>query len=183
MSDVQASAYPPLANLPGPIAAYVRVVDRISGHVGLLAMYLVIAMIGILFYSTGAKLLWQPSLWSVEMAQFVMVAYFMLGGAYTLRDEEHVRMDLLYGAWPVRRRARVDLVTGFALIIFLVLLQVGGIASLIYSFQYWERAFSAWRPYMWPVKLVINIGLFLTLLQAIAIWFKDLDRARGATNA
>ena len=33
------------------------------------------------------------------------------------------------------------------------------------------RGFSAWRPYMWPVKVVINIGLFLTLLQATATWF------------
>ena len=88
-------------------------------------------------------------------------------------------MDLLYAGWPMRRRAKVDLVTGLALIFFLVLLQFGGIASLIYSFQYWERAFSAWRPYMWPVKLVINIGIFLTLLQAVAIFFRDLARVRG----
>jgi TRAP-type mannitol/chloroaromatic compound transport system permease small subunit len=165
--------------LPGPIVAYVKAIDRASGWMGLFAMYMVVAMILILTYSTIMKSFFLPSLWSVEMAQFVMVAYFMLGGAITLRDEDHVRMDLLYGGWPMRRKAGVDLVTGLALIVFLILLQIGGIASLIYSFQYWERAFSAWRPYMWPVKLVINIGLFMTLLQAIAIWFKDLAKVRG----
>lgn len=166
--------------LPGPIVAYVRGVERISGVTGLFAMYLVWGMIAILTYAAFVKAFFLPSLWTVEMAQFFMVAYFTLGGAWSLREEEHVRMDLLYAGLNVRAKARTDLVTGLALIFFLVMLQIGGIASLIYSFQFWERAFSAWRPYMWPIKLVINIGLFLTLLQASAIWFKDWAKLRGA---
>ncbi len=169
--------------LPGPIAAYVRVIDRISGVTGLFAMYLVWAMIAILSYAAFVKAFHLPSVWTVEMAQFVMVAYFTLGGAWSLRDDEHVRMDLLYAGLNVRAKARTDLFTGLALIFFLVMLQIGGIASLIYSFQFWERNFSAWRPYMWPVKVVINIGLFLTLLQAISIWFKDWARLRGTPIA
>ncbi|MBX3582068.1 MAG: TRAP transporter small permease subunit [Rhizobiaceae bacterium] len=165
--------------MPEAIKTYVRFVDRWSWYFGLFSMYLIFVMIAVLTYATITKVFFLPSLWTVEMAQFVMVAYFTLGGAYSLREDEHVRMDLLYAGWPIRRRAQVDLVTGLALIFFLILLQFGGIASLIYSFQYWERAFSAWRPYMWPVKVVINIGIFLTLLQAISIWFKDLAKVRG----
>jgi TRAP-type mannitol/chloroaromatic compound transport system permease small subunit len=165
--------------MPEFLKTYVRVVDRMSWYTGLFAMYLIFAMIGILAYATVTKVFFFPSIWTVEMAQFVMVGYFMLGGAFTLREDDHVRMDLLYAAWPARRKAGTDLVTGAALIFFLVMLQIGGIASLIYAFQYWEKGFSAWAPYMWPVKVVINIGLFLTLLQAIAIWLKDLARVRG----
>jgi len=165
--------------LPRPMVVYVRFVDRVSGISGLIAMYLVWGMIGILSYAAFMKAFFLPSVWSVEMAQFVMVAYFTLGGAWSLREDEHVRMDLLYAGLNVRAKARTDLVTGLALIFFLVMLQIGGIASLIYSFQFWERNFSAWRPYMWPVKVFINIGLFLTLLQATAIWFKDWAKLRG----
>lgn len=146
---------------------------------GLFAMYLIFAMIAILSYASVMKVFFLPSIWTVELAQFVMVAYFTLGGAFSLRDDDHVRMDLLYAGWSLRRKTRVDLLTGLALIFFLVMLQIGGIASLIYAFQYWEVGFSAWAPYMWPVKVVINIGLFLTLLQAVAIWFKDWARLRG----
>ena len=165
--------------MPEFLKTYVRVIDRVSGYTGLFAMYLIFVMIGILAYATITKVFFFPSIWTVEMAQFVMVAYFMLGGGFTLREDEHVRMDLLYAAWPARRKAGTDLITGAALIFFLVMLQVGGIASLIYAFQYWEKGFSAWAPYMWPVKVGINIGLFLTLLQAIAIWLKDFARVRG----
>lgn len=166
--------------LPQPIITFVKVVERISGASGLFAMYLVWGMIAILTYAAFVKAFFLPSVWSVEMAQFVMVAYFTLGGAWSLREEEHVRMDLLYAGLNVRAKASTDLVTGLAMIFFLVMLQVGGIASLIYSFEFWERNFSAWRPYMWPVKLVINVGLFLTLLQATATWFKDWAKLRGA---
>ena len=67
----------------------------------------------------------------------------------------------------------------FVLIGFLVMLQIGGISSLIYAFQYGEKSFSAWAPVMWPIKVVINIGIFLTLLQAVAIFFKDWAALRG----
>ena len=48
-------------------------------------MYLVFVMIAILAYASIMKVFFLPSLWTVEMAQFVMVAYFTLGGAYTLQ--------------------------------------------------------------------------------------------------
>lgn len=165
--------------MPEAIKTYVRVVDAMSHWMGLLAMYLVFAMIGILGYASIMKVFFLPSLWTVEMAQFVMVAYFTLGGAFTLKEGDHVRMDLVYGRWNVRRKAGVDLLTGVALILFLAMLQIGGIASLIYAVEFGEKSFSAWAPKMWPIKLVLNIGIFLTLLQAISLFFKDWATARG----
>ncbi|MDN2580469.1 TRAP transporter small permease subunit [Aquibium sp. ELW1220] len=165
--------------MPEAIKTYVRVVDAMSHWMGLFAMYLVFAMIGILGYASIMKVFFLPSLWTVEMAQFVMVAYFTLGGAFTLKEGDHVRMDLVYGRWSVRQKAGVDLFTGVALILFLVMLQIGGISSLIYAIEYGEKSFSAWAPKMWPVKVVLNVGIFFTLLQAISLFFKDWATARG----
>lgn len=146
---------------------------------GLFAMYIVFVMIAILSYASIMKVFFLPSNWTVEMAQFVMVAYFTLGGAYTLKEGDHVRMDLLYSGFTIRGKTSSDLLTSFVLIGFLVMLQIGGISSLIYSIQYGEKSFSAWAPVMWPVKVVLNIGILLTLLQAIAIFFKDWARLTG----
>lgn len=165
--------------MPEAINTYVRVVDAMSHWMGLFAMYLVFAMIGILGYASIMKVFFLPSLWTVEMAQFVMVAYFTLGGAFTLKEGDHVRMDLVYGRWSVRQKAGVDLFTGVALILFLVMLQIGGISSLIYAVEFGEKSFSAWAPKMWPIKVVLNVGIFLTLLQAISLFFKDWAMARG----
>ena len=59
--------------LPKAVIIYVRYVDRFNRFVGIFAMYLIFAMIGILFYSTISKNFFDPSLWTLEMAQFTMV--------------------------------------------------------------------------------------------------------------
>ena len=159
--------------MPEAIKTYVRFVDRLSWYFGLFAMYLIFVMIAILSYASIMKVFFLPSNWTVEMAQFIMVAYFAIGGAHTLKEGDHVRMDLIYSGLSVRTRARTDLFTAIVLIGFLIMLQIGGISSLIYSIQYGEKSFSAWAPIMWPIKLVLNIGIFLMLLQSIAIFFKD----------
>lgn len=165
--------------MPRAIVAYVRFIDLISWYVGLFAMYLVFAMLGILLWASFSRSFLLPANWTVELAQFVMVAYFLLGGAYSLKQDEHVRMDLLYASWSVTRKARVDLFTDLAMIFFLVMLLIGGVLSMIYAFEYGERSFSAWRPYMLPIKIVMNVGILLTLLQAIAIFFRDWATVRG----
>ncbi len=165
--------------MPDAIKAYVRIVDRLSWYMGLFSMYLIFLMIGILAYASIMKVFFLPSLWTVEMAQFVMVAYFTLGGAYTLREGDHVRMDLLYSGFTMRGKVRADLFTSVVLIGFLVIMQIGGVSSLIYALTYGEKSFSAWAPLMWPVKLVLNIGIFFTLLQAVSLFFKDWAALKG----
>ncbi len=165
--------------MPEAVKTYVRIVDSWSYYMGLFSMYLVFAMIGILAYASIMKVFFLPSLWTVEMAQFVMVAYFTLGGAYTLKEGDHVRMDLLYSGFTMRGKVRTDLFTSVVLIGFLVIMQIGGVSSLIYAITYGEKSFSSWAPLMWPIKLVLNIGIFLTLLQAVSIFFKDWAALRG----
>jgi TRAP-type mannitol/chloroaromatic compound transport system permease small subunit len=167
--------------VPEAVKTYVRIVDSISWYMGLFAMYLIFVMIGILAYASIMKVFFHPSLWTVEMAQFVMVGYFALGGAYTLKEGDHVRMDLLYSGFTMRGRARSDLFTSVVLIGFLIVLQIGGISSLIYAIGYGEKSFSSWAPLMWPVKVALNVGIFLTLLQAVSLFFKDWAAMKGVT--
>lgn len=165
--------------MPNVIKNYVKWVDAASHYVGIVAMYLIFLMLGILLYASFMKTFFLPLNWTVELAQFVMVAYYLLGGAYTLQREEHVRMDLLYGGWSMQKKAKVDFVTDFALIFFLGVLLYGAVASTWYAYSYNERSFSAWRPYMLPVKLVMTFGILMAFLQSISILFKDWAKARG----
>lgn len=165
--------------MPKAIRLYVTYVDAINRRVGRITMYLIFVMIGVLMYSSVSKTFFLPALWTLETAQFLMVAYFLLGGAYSLQLDAHVRMDLLYGAWSERTRTWADTITVTCLIVFLSLLLYGGISSTLYALEYGERSYSAWRPYMAPIKIIMCIGILLTLLQAISVWFKDIARLRG----
>ncbi len=158
---------------------YVRRVDAFNYRVGRFAMYLVFAMIGILAWSSISKTFFLPSLWTLEMAQFTMMAYFILGGAYSIQLGSNVRMDLVYGGWSDRTKAAVDAFSVMFLLFYLGVLLYGGFLSTSYSIEYGERSRTAWRPYMWPIKTVMMSGIFLMLLQASAELCRDILRLKG----
>ena len=178
---------------------YVRWIDRGNRLLGRIVMYGIFVMMGILLWSSISKTFFLPSLWTLEMAQFVMVAYFVLGGPYVMQMNGHVRMDLFYAMQTPRRRAWWDAVTVLALIVYLGVLVWGAAESLDYSLGLrwsdpetsafglsWpeigrlERSPTAWRPYLWPVKLVMLVGFTLMLMQALAALIRDIAELRGA---
>ena len=165
--------------MPEAIRSYVRRVDAVNRVTGRFAMYLIFAMMAILLWSSVSKTFFLPSLWTLEMAQFAMVAYYLLGGPYSLQRDHHVRMDLVYGSWSPRTRTWVDSFTIVFLLVYLVLLLYGGFSSTQYALEYGERSYSSWRPYMAPIKIVACLGIFLMLLQAFAVLFRDLAKLRG----
>ncbi|MEF3048266.1 TRAP transporter small permease subunit [Pseudotabrizicola sp. L79] len=165
--------------MPRAAIAFVRIVDKMNYGVGRFAMYLLFVLMAILMWSTISKAFFNPSLWTLELAQFVMVAYYILGGPYAMQMEGHVRMDLFYAKQSPVRRAWWDGFTVFALIFYLGVMLYGAIDSTLYAFTYNERSPTAWRPYMWPIKVTLCVGFALMLLQALSALIKDIATIRG----
>ena len=159
---------------------FIATIDRLNRLIGRVVMYGIFAMMGVLLWSSISKTFFVPSLWTLEIAQFAMVSYFILGGPYSIQLGSNVRMDLLYGEWSERRKAWTDAITVLFLIFYLGVLLWGGIDSTIYSFKYGgERSPTAWRPYLWPIKVIMCVGIFLMLLQSLSELLKDILRIRG----
>ncbi|AXT34972.1 TRAP transporter small permease subunit [Phaeobacter sp. LSS9] len=195
--------------MPRAIKSYVRAIDAMNRLIGRFAMYLIFVLVGVLLWSSISKTFFNPSLWTLETAQFVMVAYYILGGPYSIQMGSNVRMDLFYGSWSLKTKAWVDAFTVLFLMIYLSVLFYGAISSTAYSLGYFglepfqffgdllmtlvtegldaasaklgylERSSTAWRPFMWPIKTILCFGVFLMLLQCLAELFRDLGRLRG----
>ncbi|MEQ8829438.1 MAG: TRAP transporter small permease subunit [Alphaproteobacteria bacterium] len=191
--------------MPRALMQFVRLIDLMNKGVGRVAMYGIFAMMAVLLYSSISKSFFNPSLWTLEVAQFLMVAYFILGGPYSIQLGSNVRMDLFYGGWSVRTKAMVDSVSVLCLLFYLGILFQGAMVSMAYSLGYFgtepyafywdlltafvtggpdaagemlgylERSSTAWRPFLWPVKLVLIAGVFLMLLQVLAELIRDID--------
>lgn len=176
-----------------------NIIDRGNRRIGRAIMYGIFVMIAVLAWSSISKTFLLPSNWTLEIAQFCLVAYYMLGGAYAIQMGSNVRMDLFYGEWDIRRKAQVDAFTVFFLIFYLGVLLHGGLSSLAYSLGHFkgdtyefflalilgseeigrlERSPTAWRPYLWPIKLVMCVGVLLMLLQAISELIKDIAKIK-----
>jgi TRAP-type mannitol/chloroaromatic compound transport system permease small subunit len=188
---------------------YVRVVDRVNYRLGRIIMYGIFVLIGVLLWSSISKTFFLPSLWTLEIAQFAMVAYYILGGPYSIQLGSNVRMDLFYSNWSDMRKAQVDSITVLLLIFYLGVLLYGSLDSAAYSLGHYssepfsffkdvivgfltggfsgagevlgrfERSPTAWRPFLWPIKSIMVVGFFLMLLQAISELFKDIAKIKG----
>ncbi|RED53763.1 TRAP transporter small permease subunit [Aestuariispira insulae] len=168
--------------MPQAIRLYVRWVDAINLRIGRMTMYLIFAMMGVLLYISFSKtVLSAPPIWGIEIAQYLMVTYYLLGGPYSMQQDAHVRMDLLYGRWSPRKQGLSDTLTSACLVFYLVVLLIGAVGSTLYSIEYGQRNYSAWRPYVWPIKSIMTLGIFLMLLQSISQFFKDWAKSKGKT--
>ncbi|MBR9651420.1 TRAP transporter small permease subunit [Thalassovita aquimarina] len=195
--------------MPRIITGYVRGIDAMNRFIGRIAMYMIFVLIGVLLWSSVSKVAFTPSLWTLETAQFVMVAYYILGGPYSIQLGSNVRMDLFYGGWSHKTKAWVDAFTVLFLMFYLGILLYGALGSLAYALGYFgmtpleyfrdlfgalftggfdaaaekigflERSSTAWRPMLWPVKTLLTFGIFLMLLQTLAEFFRDIGRIRG----
>jgi TRAP-type mannitol/chloroaromatic compound transport system permease small subunit len=195
--------------MPRVIRSYVHTIDAINRFIGRIAMYLIFVLVGVLLWSSISKTFFDPSLWTLETAQFVMVAYYVLGGPYSIQLGSNVRMDLFYGGWSVRTKAWFDAFTVLFLMFYLGVLLYGAVGSTAYALGYFgtepfsffwdllkalvtggldaageklgylERSPTAWRPWLWPVKTLLCFGVFLMLLQTLAELFRDIGRIRG----
>jgi len=166
--------------MPKAIVLYVKYVDYISTKFGRLAMYSVLLMIAVLMLNAITRnVLNIPLSWCVEMAQFILAAYYIVGGAYSMQLGDHVRMDLLYERYSTKTKARIDVFTSFFMIFYLCTLLFGSISSTMYAIEYGQRKFSQWNPSMVPIKVIMVCGIILMLLQAFSILFKDWATASG----
>ena len=118
-------------------------------------------------------------MWIIEMAQFTITAYYLLGGGYSMITDDHVRMDLFYGKLSKKGKAKMDIFTSFFLIFYLAILFFGSITSLIYTIETKQKLFTAWAPYVWPIKTLMLIGILLMLLQAFSSLFKNIAHVRN----
>jgi len=195
--------------MPKTALAFIYSVDAVNRFIGRIAMYLIFVLVGVMVWSSVSKTFFTPSLWTLETAQFVMVAYYILGGPYSIQLGSNVRMDLFYNGWSVKTKAWIDAFTVFFLMYYLGVLLYGAVGSTAYSLGYFglepftffwelfvtlitggleaaremlghlERSSTAWRPVMWPVKSMLCIGVTLMLLQTLAELLRDIGRIRG----
>ena len=168
--------------MPQLIKGYVRLIDRISDYVGYLAASLIFVMgATLIFDAITRNILNIPIHWAIEFTQFTLAAYYFMGGPITLKNNEHVRMDLWYANMSDRGKAKLDLFTVGCLIFYLGVMLVGSISSLTYAIETGERRFSMWNPSVIPIKALLSVCLVLMLMQAVSLVFKHIATLRGET--
>ena len=111
--------------------------DRISIATGKLASWLTLVMVVVTFVIVVMRYVFDAgAVWLQESVIWMHAVVFMLGAAYTLQQEEHVRVDIFYRNMSVRRRAVIDLLG-----VLLFLLPVCGFLTI----KAWDFVAVSWQ--------------------------------------
>jgi TRAP-type mannitol/chloroaromatic compound transport system permease small subunit len=155
----------------------INVIDFINEWVGKTVAWIVIILMGILVFESTARYVFnKPSQWAYDMAYMLYGAMFMMGIAYALKNGAHVRIDVFSRMFSPRTRSIID-VAAFGIVVIPVsfMLMVNGWDYALYSYNIQEvSASSAWRPLMWPFKMVVPIAAFLLLIQSFSEMLKHV---------
>jgi len=127
------------------------------------------------YYEVIARFVFNsPTNWVHESMFLMFGMQYMLSGAYAYREDQHVRVDVIYSKFSPRGKAIADIVTSVFFFIFIGTMLVTGYRFAADAVNVGEHSFTEWGIQYWSVKLAIPIGAALLLLQGIAKLLKDI---------
>jgi TRAP-type mannitol/chloroaromatic compound transport system permease small subunit len=179
--NVQKTPTGGLQNAPPALAKTIRIIDGLSIVSGKIVGWFIFPMVFSLVFEVVARYLFNaPTIWAGDVSQILYGMFFMLGSAYALQRQQHIRTDFLYGKWSIRTRGMVDA----ALYILFYFPALGFFLWVGSDFAYRSSLFnekivtSAWMPIIWPLKLAIPVSTLLLLIQGVSELLKSLFAAK-----
>lgn len=160
----------------------VRIIERLSHVVGVIAAWLIVPLVFATVYEVIARYVFNaPTIWAYEIGYLMTGSGFLLGMAYALSCDAHIRIDVVSTNLSQRTRAIIDIVCYVGLLIpFLAWVTHMLWSRALDTFASGEKSGqSAWNPPLWPFRMVFLIAFALLLLQVIAEVIKTVQRLRS----
>ena len=151
-----------------------RITDRISIWSGRgFSFLLAVAMFIIVYEILMRSIFGIPHKWAFESAVYCCGAVYIVGGAYTLYKNAHVRMDVLTSRLSERTRSILDLIAFPFFVLFCGTILWKGWLLGLDSFMLKETSGTAWNAPLYPLKLLVPFGAVLILLQGLTKLVRD----------
>ncbi len=162
-----------------------KLIDAVNERIGLsiswalLAAVLICAGNALVRYSLNIS----SNAW-LEIQWYLFGAIFLLASSYTLKRNEHVRIDVVVGRFPKRAQVWVD-VFGFLLFLLpaTLLIFYFALPYAMESIRSQEMSSNAGGLIVWPAKLLIPVGFLLLTLQGISELIKRIGFLMGQVDA
>lgn len=160
------------------LEVFCRFIGNINNRLGKIVSFMIAFIIGVVIIEVVLRYVFNsPTSWALETTTFLYGTYSILGGGYVLLHKRHIGVDILHKRFSPRNRAIVDLVTSLLFFAFVGATLWYGIPFAWHSVKIQERSPSFWSPPVWPIKLMLPLGIFLLALQGIVKFFSDLEIA------
>jgi TRAP-type mannitol/chloroaromatic compound transport system permease small subunit len=159
-----------------------RAVDALNGVFGRIANVMI--LLACLVSATNALMRYGFDLsnnWPLELQWYLFGAAVMLGSAYTLRENGHVRVDLIYGHVSDRARLWIDIfgLTFFLLPACILITWLSWKSLFLPSWEIMEQSSNSGGLPRYPIKLIVPLGFLLLSLQGLSELIKRVAALQG----
>jgi TRAP-type mannitol/chloroaromatic compound transport system permease small subunit len=169
--------------MEGPLALS-RGIDRLNEFIGKSVSWLILLAILVSAANAVIRKVFDTSsnAW-LELQWYLFGAAFMLAAAYTLKQNEHIRIDIVYGLFSRRAQHWIDLLGHLLFLMpFVTLMVVYFVPYVSLSFHSGEMSTNAGGLIVWPAKAILLVGFFLLALQGISEIIKKIAIMRGVMD-
>jgi TRAP-type mannitol/chloroaromatic compound transport system permease small subunit len=150
-------------------------IEWVNTKAGEFVAYWAVISVFVYYYEVFARFLFNsPTNWVHESMFLMYGMQYMISGAYAYREDQHVRVDVVYSHLSVRGKAIADIVSSVFFFIFAITMLVTGWKFAADAVRNTEISFTEWAVQYWPVKLCIPIGAALIVLQGVSKLLKDI---------
>jgi TRAP-type mannitol/chloroaromatic compound transport system permease small subunit len=150
-------------------------IDSINTRIGAFVAWWAVIAVFVYYYEVMARYIFNsPTNWVHESMFLMFGMQYMLCGAFAYKEDQHVRVDVLYAQLSRRGKAIADIVTSVFFFIFVVTMMWTGARFALDAVNVGEHSFTEWGVQYWPVKLTMPVGAFLLTLQGISKLIKDI---------
>ncbi|NNF33564.1 MAG: TRAP transporter small permease subunit [Saprospiraceae bacterium] len=156
-------------------------IEALPKIVGVAASWLTTILVVIIFVDVVRRYLFDATaVWMLDLEWHLFAAVFLLGAAYTLGEDKHVRVDVFYNNFSKKKKAWINIIGTVFLLIPWALLIVT--KSFNYAMNSWYIREGSAEPdglgARYIIKFVIVIGFILLLIQAFTVLYKNIRTLR-----
>ena len=159
----------------------IKLIERLTGSVGIMASFALVPLVLATCYEVFARYVFgQPTIWAYEVGYILTGAHFLLAMAFTLRDDQHIRIDIFSGHFSQRTRATIDLAAYAVMLPLMCWMSYALWMHLAQGYLRNERSGqSAMNLPVWPFRVIFFVSFVLLALQIAAEVIKAVRRWRG----
>lgn len=155
----------------------IETITDVTGYAGTLAVFLSMAVIT---YEVSARYVFRwPTVWEIEAAIFLVIFTTFVGSSFALKNDAHIRMDMLTQKLRPRIKRRLSVLTSFLSLGFCIIASVKGIQMWWEAYRLEWRSDSLWAPPLAIPYAFLPLGFLCLCLQFILKLVREIRALRG----
>ena len=161
--------------------AFATAIDKFNEFMGKIGALLVLPLVGVVFYEILMRYVFnKPTIWGFELTLFIYGLNYMLGLALTEGRGGHVSVDVLTMRMGPRKKALMGIISYVVLFVpTWVCMSIWTVKYAVKSTSMLERNPTSWNPPVWPIKLLMALGVVMLFLQGISTLIRHIQTYRG----